>query len=134
MADLRSRLARGTVGPAAVAGAAVALTAMLAAVLLALGGYDPRSAAAAAARGAFGSADAVLSITIVRAVPLVLTGLAVALAFRAGAWNIGAEGQLYAGAVAGVGAGAQRHPHGQPRDVHGPPRRPLRAGLRGSGG
>jgi simple sugar transport system permease protein len=38
-------------------------------------------------------------------VPLLLTGLAVALAFRAGVWNIGAEGQLYAGAVAAVWVG-----------------------------
>ncbi len=37
---------------------------------------------------------------LVRATPLLLTGLAVALAFRAGIWNIGAEGQFYAGAVA----------------------------------
>lgn len=51
-------------------------------------------------RGAFGSVHAVTSATLVRAVPLVLTGLAVALAFRAGVFNIGAEGQLLAGAAA----------------------------------
>jgi simple sugar transport system permease protein len=88
-----------------VAAAAVALTGVLAAVLLRLGGYDPLEAARAAAAGAFGSPEALLSITIVRAAPLILTGLAVALAFRAGTWNIGAEGQLYAGAVAGVWVG-----------------------------
>ena len=54
----------------------MALTAAVAAVLLSLGGYDPGEAATAAATGAFGSVDAVLSITVVRAVPLVLTGLA----------------------------------------------------------
>jgi simple sugar transport system permease protein len=42
---------------------------------------------------------------MVRAVPLILTGLAVSLAFRAGVWNIGAEGQLYAGAIAAVTVG-----------------------------
>ncbi|TFG87373.1 MAG: ABC transporter permease [Gemmatimonadales bacterium] len=42
---------------------------------------------------------------MVRSVPLILTGLAVALAFRAGVWNIGAEGQLYAGAVAAAYVG-----------------------------
>ncbi len=55
--------------------------------------------------GAFGSGSALFSITLVRSVPLILTGLAVALAFRAGVWNIGAEGQLYAGAIAGVWVG-----------------------------
>ena len=40
-----------------------------------------------------------LLASLVRATPLLITGLAVALAFRAGIWNIGAEGQLLAGAV-----------------------------------
>lgn len=52
--------------------------------------------------GAFGSAYAVHSNTLVRWTPLALTGLAVALAFQAGVWNIGAEGQLLAGAVAAL--------------------------------
>ncbi len=39
---------------------------------------------------------------LVRATPLILAGLAVALAFRGGVFNIGAEGQLLAGAVAGT--------------------------------
>ncbi|RVD32290.1 ABC transporter permease, partial [Mesorhizobium sp. M4A.F.Ca.ET.020.02.1.1] len=38
--------------------------------------------------------------TLVRAAPMIFTGLAVAIAFRAKFWNIGAEGQLLAGAVA----------------------------------
>ena len=38
------------------------------------------------------------SATLVRAVPLILAGLAVAIAFRAGVWNIGAEGQFLVGA------------------------------------
>ena len=50
--------------------------------------------------GAFGSPFAFLSATLVRATPLVLVGLAVALAFRAGVLNIGAEGQLIVGAIA----------------------------------
>jgi len=85
--------------------AAVAATVAVAAVALQLGGYDAVSAAGALWRGAFGTPAVFLSVTLVRAVPLVLTGLAVALAFRAGVWNIGAEGQLYAGAVAGVWMG-----------------------------
>jgi general nucleoside transport system permease protein len=43
----------------------------------------------------------------VRATPLLITGLAVAIAFRAGIWNIGAEGQFYAGAVAATWVGTR---------------------------
>ncbi len=49
--------------------------------------------------GALGSAFAI-SETLTRAAPLILTGLAAAIAFRARLWNIGLEGQLYAGALA----------------------------------
>ena len=43
--------------------------------------------------------------TLLRAVPLVLAGLAVYLPRRAGLWNIGAEGQLFVGAIAGTWVG-----------------------------
>ena len=43
--------------------------------------------------------------TLTRATPLILTGLAVAVAFRAKLYNIGAEGQLYVGALAAVAVG-----------------------------
>jgi len=56
-------------------------------------------------RGAFGSKYVIFSATLVRAVPLTLTGLAVAVAFRAGVLNIGAEGQFLAGATAAAGVG-----------------------------
>ncbi len=46
-----------------------------------------------------------LSETLVQATPLVLAGLGVALSFTAGLWNIGGEGQLYAGAIAAVSVG-----------------------------
>ncbi len=42
---------------------------------------------------------------LVHATPLVITGLAVALAFRAGVWNIGADGQFIAGATAAAWVG-----------------------------
>ena len=54
-----------------------------------------------ALREAFGP----LSETIISATPLILTGLSVALAFRVGLFNIGAEGQLYLGALFAVIAG-----------------------------
>src|SRR5258705_2081016 len=47
-----------------------------------------------------------LGQTLFRATPLVFTGLAVALGFRAGLFNIGAEGQLYVGGFAAALAGA----------------------------
>lgn len=55
--------------------------------------------------GAFASPNALLSATLVRATPLILVGLAVAVAFRAGVLNIGAEGQLLAGASAATAVG-----------------------------
>ncbi|MBP6006590.1 MAG: ABC transporter permease [Rhodoferax sp.] len=54
--------------------------------------------------GGFGSVFA-LSETLTRAIPLMLTGLAAAIAFKARLFNIGAEGQLYAGALAAVAVG-----------------------------
>jgi ABC-type uncharacterized transport system permease subunit len=48
--------------------------------------------------------------TLVRAAPMIFTGLAVAVAFRAKFWNIGAEGQLMAGAVAAALVGAYPMP------------------------
>jgi ABC-type uncharacterized transport system permease subunit len=55
-------------------------------------------------QGGFGSVFA-LSETLTRAVPLILTGLAATVAFKARLFNIGAEGQLYAGALAAVAVG-----------------------------
>ena len=72
----------------------------LLAVTLALLGYDPVLALGALGRGAFGSWYALTSATLVRAVPLILVGLGMCLAFRAGSLNIGGEGQFYAGAIA----------------------------------
>ena len=43
--------------------------------------------------------------TLVHATPLIITGLAVAIAFRAGIWNIGADGQFIAGATAAAWVG-----------------------------
>jgi simple sugar transport system permease protein len=53
-------------------------------------------------RAAFGDADA-FADTLVQAIPLILTGLAVAVAFSAKLWNIGAEGQFFAGAIGATG-------------------------------
>jgi general nucleoside transport system permease protein len=79
-------------------GAAVAIV-VLSVLLLEAGGYDSSLALKALWNGSLGSTYALTSATLVRATPLILTGLAVALAFRAGVFNIGAEGQLLVGAA-----------------------------------
>lgn len=71
--------------------------------LLALG-VSPIEAYVALIRGAFGN-QRLLVTTIIKSVPLILAGLAVALAYRGGVFNIGAEGQLYMGALLAVWAG-----------------------------
>jgi ABC-type uncharacterized transport system permease subunit len=85
-----------------IALAAFVIVAILAATtaLLLLGGYDVVHALAALWNGSVGTWYALTSATLVRAIPLMLTGCAVAVAFRAGVFNIGAEGQLLVGAAA----------------------------------
>lgn len=77
--------------------------------LLAATGFDIAQALRALANGAFGSWYALGSGTLVRATPLILTGLAVAIAFRAGVFNIGAEGQFLVGAAAGAAIALAAH-------------------------
>src|SRR5690606_19753074 len=76
-------------------------------LLVLAAGASPFSVFVLVAKGAAGSQFALLE-TLTRATPLIFTGLAVAVAFRAKLWNIGAEAQLYAGAVVTVvlGTGA----------------------------
>lgn len=71
-----------------------------AAALVQTAGFDLGRAAWALVNGAFGSWYAIGSGSLVRATPLILTGLSVAIAFRAGVFNIGAEGQFLVGAAA----------------------------------
>lgn len=85
---------------------AVAVTLLIGAGLISWAGAPAGRAYALLFDGAFGSRFA-LSETLTRATPLILTGLAAAVAFRARLFNIGAEGQLYAGALAAVAIGGQ---------------------------
>src|SRR5579871_6104478 len=48
-----------------------------------------------------------ISVTLQQTTPLIFTGLAVAIAFRAGFWNIGVEGQMLVGALCAGIAGYQ---------------------------
>jgi ABC-type uncharacterized transport system permease subunit len=69
--------------------------------------FDPRlplTAYAALFQGAIGSESALIN-TLVAATPLVLGGLSVAIAFKAGLFNIGAQGQFLLGAVGAVAVG-----------------------------
>ena len=74
------------------------------AVFLALTGDSPAEVYLRMLDSAFGSTRN-LSETLVSATPLILTGVAAAVAFRALVWNIGGEGQLLAGAVGAAGVG-----------------------------
>ena len=85
--------------------AAIILGVGVLAIGLEAAGFDAGVALGSLWRGAFGSWDAFTSATLVRAVPLVLIGLGIAVAFRGGALNIGAEGQFYAGAIAATWVG-----------------------------
>lgn len=85
-----------------VAGVAAAtLALLLLAAVGALFGHAPAELLSILARGSIGSEFA-LRGTLLKAVPLLLTGLCVAIAFRAGVWNIGGEGQFIAGALAAL--------------------------------
>lgn len=77
---------------------AVLLALLISAVILILSGSNPIQAYIALFRGAFGNLNAI-GRTLEKATPLVFTGLAVAFAFKAGLFNIGAQGQLLFGAL-----------------------------------
>jgi ABC-type uncharacterized transport system permease subunit len=89
--------------------AAVAFTLVAAALFVAWAGAPVGRTYALIFEGGFGSRFA-WSETLTRATPLILTGLSAAVAFRAHFYNIGAEGQLYAGALAAVAVGGLSGP------------------------
>lgn len=84
---------------------AVAASLLLCSGLIAIAGADPFGAYLILFDASFGSYQQVAE-TLLRAGPLLLTGLAAAVAFRARFWNIGGEGQLLAGAMAAAFFGA----------------------------
>ena len=77
---------------------ALGLSVVVASGLALLAGANPFATFGLILQGAAGSQFAALE-TLNRATPLIFTGLAVAVAFRAKLWNIGAEAQLYMGAL-----------------------------------
>ncbi|WP_299846146.1 ABC transporter permease [uncultured Roseovarius sp.] len=93
--------------------AAISSTVVIASLLAMIAGANPFLVLGEILKGAAGSKFALLE-TLNRATPLIFTGLAVAVAFRAKLWNIGAEAQLYAGALITVvlGTGMLNWPAG----------------------
>ena len=98
--EARGEPARGVVWLTPVI--AVALTVATGFVLFTALGYDPFAALyhffVSPVLSTYGLAE-----LAVKATPLVLIGIGLAIGFRAGVWNIGAEGQLTIGAIAGGG-------------------------------
>ncbi len=101
---MRQPAAEWTKGPA-VPVISVLFALALGGIFVWISGHDPLQAYVALLRGAFGSPYDI-SETLVIAVPLLLAGLSVAVAFRAGLFNIGAQGQLLVGAVTAGWVGA----------------------------
>lgn len=86
--------------------AAVAFAALLGALVLLITGHDPLAAYGALAERIFTRSSGASEVAV-RAAPLLLAGVAVLVAVRAGVWNIGIDGQVLTGALAcAVVAGA----------------------------
>ena len=84
--------------------AAVLLAIVIGGILLAVSGANPLKAYGALIEGSFGSMKA-FGRTLAKATPLIFSGLAVAFAFKAGLFNIGAQGQLLFGALVSATVG-----------------------------
>jgi simple sugar transport system permease protein len=84
----------------------VAIALLIGSLFILASGSDPVAAFSAMFTGAFGSQRAI-GETLIRATPIIFTGLAVGFGFRAGLFNIGAEGQLFLGGLAAAYLGVQ---------------------------
>ena len=78
---------------------AIIVSLAVTATVITLSGADAKVVLFAIAKGSFGNLNAIID-TFIKATPIMLTGLATIIAFRAKVWNIGQEGQLYGGALA----------------------------------
>mgnify|MGYP000075913872 CR=1 FL=1 len=78
---------------------AIIIALILGAVFIIAFGYDVKTAFYHLFNGSFGSLYS-LSQTLLQTTPLIFAGLAVAIGFKSGLFNIGVEGQLYWGALA----------------------------------
>jgi len=110
--EKRDRVSRGLQSFALLIASGVAV--MITAALIAATGTNVAAGFGALWSGAFGSWRTLLA-SLTKSTPLILTGLATVVAFRARVWNIGQEGQLYAGAI--LSYWAYRAFQGQPPAV-----------------
>ena len=78
-------------------------------IIMLVCGYNPLEAYSAAVDGAFGNGRK-FGETLVKSTPFLMAGLSVAVAFRCGIWNIGAEGQFLMGALAATWFGTHLAP------------------------
>lgn len=95
---------RGFWRSASVPIVSVLLALIIGAIILILSDAAPLAAYSALIEGSFGDGQA-LGRTLEKTTPLVLSGLAVAFAFKAGLFNIGAQGQLLFGAITSAAIG-----------------------------
>jgi simple sugar transport system permease protein len=86
--------------------AALSVALLLCAAVVALAGQNPLTAGSTLISGALGSRERIAE-SLAKMIPLLMTGLSVTIAFRAGFFNVGAEGQLLMGALAAAGLGAK---------------------------
>jgi simple sugar transport system permease protein len=84
--------------------AAIILALVFAGIILSFTGADPLELGSEVLDASFGSSFGLEDLGVL-VIPLILTGLSVAVAQQIGAWNIGAEGQFYAGAFAAAAVG-----------------------------
>ncbi|EMA27701.1 inner-membrane translocator [Haloarcula japonica DSM 6131] len=99
---IAARLLDASVGERiAIAAASMTLALLIGLVVVAFAGYDPVQFLGNVAVGAFGDANA-LARTLKFTTLFILTGVAVAIAFRAGVFNIGVQGQFVVGGFATV--------------------------------
>ncbi len=105
--DFGSRIGavlRELVRAAAIPVLAVLTAVIIGSVLILLAGLDPFKAYVGLMEGALGN-DAALTRSLTKMTPLILSGLAVAFAFKGGLFNIGAQGQLIVGSATAAFAG-----------------------------
>lgn len=116
-AQQQSRLLRGIhrtltgLHPALESLIAAMVGLLVGAILMAVWGYDPWKAYIALIQGAYGGSYEWAS-SLTRATPLILTALTFSICLRAGMFNIGAEGQLFMGAIAAICIGYFTLPSG----------------------
>ncbi|MBN2135492.1 MAG: ABC transporter permease [Acidobacteria bacterium] len=79
---------------------------LISSIIIVISGKDPILAGKALIAGSIGSGDSIL-LTLQKTIPLIFTGLSVAIGFKAGLFNIGAEGQMYIGAIISAWLAAQ---------------------------